>query len=273
MAIILQLPQTFLGLWRHLLHLFRLSGGLKPQALRWILGRLAFTYSSLRTKFGLQKEMGKHPPSDQDDELRIPNARKDSTARSKHTEQAEISRLESGSTSYNLIEQGEILSLDDVAFSAYPFPGYIRATHPTHSLADSNQSAHNLATTINNASRSSQHLELEHSYHSRNSNYSGSVHSRGRTTAGPYLHRLTRDSPGWQQTTPIPHRQHTMSMPNLEVISPREDISPTGKVEVNSLRVPTKPVTPAFMLLGESRISPRMPEGFAGRRYDDRPRM
>jgi len=64
-----------------------------------------------------------------------------------------------------------------------------------------------------------------------------------------------------------------MSTPNLEVISPIEEMSPTGSGEVDNLRVPTRSATPAFMLLGVSRISPRMPEDFAGRRYDDRLRM
>jgi hypothetical protein len=273
MAIASQLPQHFLALRRLLLHLFKPLRGLIPRALRRILGRLAFIWSILRTKLGFrQKGIGKPPSSSQDDKSRMSKARKDGT-QSKHKEQAEISRLESGSTSYTLIEQGEIISLDDAAFSAYPFPGNIRATRSTHSLANSHRSAHNLAISVNNGSRSSQHLGSEHSYHSGNSNYSNSVHSGGRTTTGAYLNKPSRDFPGWQQSTPIPHRQHTISTPNLEVISPIEDMSPTGNGEVDSLRVPTRSATPVIMPLNESRISPRMPEAFSGRRYDDRPRM
>jgi len=278
MAITSWLPQTTVAL-RRLLQLLEPFRGLIPLVLRRILGRLAFIWSILRTKLGFRRRgIGKPPSSSQDEESRITKVRKDRT-RSKHTEQAETSRLESGSTSYTLIEQGEIISLDDVAFSAYPFPGNIRATRSTHSLANSHRSAQNLATTVNNASRSSQHLGSEHSYNSRNSNDSGSVYSRGRTTAAPYLEQPSRGFPGWQkttptQTTPTPHRKHTMSTPNLEVISPIDDMSPTGNGEVDSLRIPaTRPATPVVMLLGKSRILPRMPEHFEGRRYDDRPRM
>ena len=64
-----------------------------------------------------------------------------------------------------------------------------------------------------------------------------------------------------------------MSTPNLEVISPIEEMSPAGNGEVHSLRVPTIPATPVFIPLGESRISPGIPERFPGRRYDERPRM
>jgi len=268
MAIASRLPQILFALRRLLVHLVKLLRGLIPRALRRILARLAFIWSTLRTKFGFrQKGIGKPPSSSQDDESRITKART-------HTELAEISRSESGSTSYTLIEQGEIISLDDVAFSAYPFPGNIRATRSTHSLTNSHRSAQNLATTVNNASRSSQYLGSEHSYNSRNSNDSGSVDSRGRTTAGPYLHQPSRHFPGWQQTTPTPHRQATMSTPDLQVVSPIDDMSPTGNGEVDSLRIPvTRSTTPVVMLLGESRILPRMPEHFEGRRYDDRPRM
>jgi len=268
MAIASRLPQILFALRRLLVHLVKPLRGLIPWALRRILARLAFIWSTLRMKFGFrQKGIGKPPSSSQDDESRITKARKDRT-QCKHTEQAEISRSESGSTSYTLIEQGEIISLDGVAFSAYPFPGNIRATRSTQSLAKSHRSAQNLAITVNNASRSSQHLGSEHSYNSRNSNDSGSVYSRGRTTAAPYLEQPSRDFPGWQQTTPTPHRKHTMSTPNLEVISP------TGNGDVDSLRIPaTRSATPTFMPLDESRISPRMPEEFAVRRYDERPRM
>ena len=297
MAIASRLPQILFALRRLLLHLIKPLKGPIPRALRRILARLAFIWTILRTKLGFrQKGIGKPPSPSQDDESRITKARKDET-QSKHTEQAEISRLEFGSTSYTLIEQGEIISLDDVAFSAYPFPGNIRATRSTNSLANSHRSAQNLA------SRSSQHLGSEHSYNSRNSNDSGSVYSRGRTTAAPYLHQPRRDFPGWQQTTPTqitptPHRKHTMSTPSLEVISPIDDISPTGNGEVDSLRIPatglsptddmfpagngegdslripaTRSATPVFMLLDEPRISPRMPECFQGHRYDNRPRM
>ena len=274
MAIASRLPQILFALRRLLLHLIKHLRGLVPRALRRILARLAFIWSILRTKLGFRRKgIGKPPSSSQDDESRITKARKGRT-QSKHTEQAEISHLDSSSTSYTLIEQGEIISLDDVAFSAYPFPGNIRATRSNHSLANSHRSAQNLAITVNNASRSSQHLGSEHSHHSGNSNYSGSVNRHDRTTATPYLHQPRRDVRGWQKPTPTPHRQHTISAPNLEVISPIEDMSPTGNDEVDSLRIPvTRSATPEFTLLGESRISPRMPESFAGRRYDERPRM
>jgi hypothetical protein len=273
MAIASWLPQTTLAL-RRLLQLLESFRGLIPLVLRRILGRLAFIWSILGTNLGFRRRgIGKPPSSSQDDESRITKARKHRT-RSKYTEQAETSRLESGSTSYTLIEQGEIISLDDVAFSAYPFPGNIRATRSTQSLAKSHRSAQSLAITVNNASRSSQHLGSEHSYHSGNSNYSGSVNRHDRTTAAPYLHQPSRNFPGWQKTTPTPHRQHTISAPNLEVISPIEDMSPTGNGEVNSLRIPaTRSATPEFMLLDDSRISPKMPEDFAVRRYRERPRM
>jgi hypothetical protein len=274
MAIASGLPQILFALRRLLLHLVKPLRSVIPRALRRILARLAFIWSILRTKLGLrQKGIGKPPSSSQDDESRITKAPKDRT-QSKHTAQGEISRLESGSTSYTFIEEGEIISLDNVAFSAYPFPGNIRATRSTHSLANSHRSAQNLAITVNNASRSSQHLGSEHSYRSGNSNYSGSVNRHGRTTAAPYLHQPSRNSSGWRKTTPTPHRQHTISAPNLEVISPIEDTSPTNNGEVDSLRIPvTRSATPVVMLLGDARISPRMPEHFEGRRYDDRPRM
>ena len=270
MAIASWLPQTTIAL-RRLLESFR---GLIPLVLRRILARLAFIWSILRPKLSFRRRgIGKPPSSSQDDESRITKARKDRT-RSKHAEQAENSRSESDLTSYTLIEEGEIISLDDVAFSAYPFPGNIRATRSNHSLASSHRSAHNLATTVNNGSRSSQHLGSEHSYHSRNSNDSGSVDRYGRTGVAPYLHQPSRDFPGWQQATPTPHSQHTISEPNLEVIPPIEDMSPTGNGAVDSLRTPaTRSAPPVFMLLDEPRISPRMPECFQGHRYDNRPRM
>jgi hypothetical protein len=326
MAIASQLPHRILFALRRLLHLFKPLRGVIPRALRRILARLAFIWSILGTKLGFrQKGIGKPPSSSQDDESRITKAPED-RIRSEHTEQAEISRSESGSTSYTLIEQGEVISFDDVAFSAYPFPGNIRATRSTNSLANSHRSAHNLTTTVNNASRSSQHVGSKHSYHSGNSNYSGSVYSRGRTTATPYLHQTSREFPGWQKSTPTqptatPHRKRTMSTPNLEVISPMDDMSPTGNGEVDSLRIPptglfpkddmsptgngevdslripatrssliddmsptrngevdslripTRSATPMVMSLDEPRISPRMPEDFAKRRYEERPRM
>ena len=319
MAIASRLPQILFALRRLLLHLVKPLGGVIPRALRRILARLAFIWSILRTKLGFrQKGIGKPPSSSQDDESRITKARKDRT-QSEHAEQAEISRSESGSTSYTLIEQGEIISLDDVAFSAYPFPGNIRATRSTQSLANSHRSARNLGTTVNNASRSSQHLGSEHSYNSRNSNDSGSVYSRGRTTAGPYLHQRSRDFPGRPQATPTPHRQATMSTPDVEIISPIEDTSSTGNGEVDSLGIPAARLSPmddmsptgiggvdslripatrsspiydmsptgsgeveslrtlatrsATPALGDPRISPRMPEDFAERRYNERPRM
>ena len=263
MAIASRPPQVFVALRRLLLHLFKLLRGLIPRAHRRILARFAFIWSILRTKLGFrQKGIGKPPSSSQDDESRITKPQKDRTG-SKHTEQAEIARLESGS--YTLVEQGEIISLDDVAFSAYPFPGNIRATRSTHSLANSHRSAHNLTTTANNASRSSQHLGSEHSNHSEISNYSGSVYNSGWTAAAdPYLHQPSRVFAG-QQTTLTPLRRSTMSTPNLEVISP------TGDGEADSLRIPAiRLAAPVFM---PSRISPKMPEDFAGRRYDERPRM
>ena len=165
MAIASQLPHIFLSL-HPLIHLFKSLRGLVPRALRPILRQLAFTWSILRTKLSFrQKGIGKRPSS-QDDESGISKAPKDST-QSKHREQANISWLESGSTSYTLIEQGERISLD-VAFSVSSFPGNIRATRSTHSLANSHPSAHNLAITINNVFPSSQHLGLQHSYHSGN---------------------------------------------------------------------------------------------------------
>jgi hypothetical protein len=143
MAIASWLTQTFLAL-RRLLQLLKSFRGLIPLVLRRILERLAFIWSILRTKLGFRRRgIGKPPSSSQDDESRITKARKERT-RSKHTEQAETSRLESGSTSCTLIEQGEIISLGDVAFSAYPFPGNIRATRSTRSLANSHRSAPNL---------------------------------------------------------------------------------------------------------------------------------
>jgi len=265
MAIASWLPQIFLSL-RRLLQLLKSFRGLIPRALRRILARLAFIWSVLR------RGVGKPPSSSQDVERRTSKARK-ATTQSNHAKQGEVSRLQPESTSYTLIEQGKKISLDDVALSAYPFPGNIRATR-SHSLTSSHRSAHNLATTVSNASRSSQHLGSEHSYHSRKSNDSDSVYSRGRTTAGPYLHQPSQDSPGWQVTDPTPHRLHTVSTPNLEVISPIADMSPTGNGEEDSLRIPaTRSATPVLMPLDESRISPRMPEDFADRRYGDRPRM
>jgi len=270
MAIASQLPQLFFAFRRLLLHLFKPLRGLIPRALRRILGRLAFIWSILRTKLGFRQKRIDKPPSPQDDESKLLKVRTDST-QSKHTEQAEISRLESGSTPYTLIEQGDIISLEDVAFSAYPFPGNIRATRSTHSLANSHRSANNLSISINNASCSSQHLGSEHSVRSGKSNHSNSRYSHGRTS--PYLHQPGRNFPRWQETTPVPRRQPTMSTPNLEVISPIEDVSPTGDAEVDSLRVPTSSATPVFTPLGEPRILPIMPEGFESRRYDERPRM
>jgi len=273
MAIAPWLPQTTLAL-RRLLQLLEPFSGLIPLVLRRILGRLAFIWSILRTKLGFRRRgIGKPPSSSQDDESRITKARKDRT-RSKHTEQAETSRLESGSTSYTLIEQGEIISLDGVAFSAYPFPGNIRSTRSTHSLANSHRSSQNLVTTVNNASRSSQHLGSERSYHSRDSIDSGSVNRYGRTEVAPYLQQPSRDFPGWQQATPTPHRQHKISEPDLQVIPPIEDVSPTGNGEADNLRIPaTRFATPVIMPLGVSRISPKMPESFQDRRYGERPRM
>jgi hypothetical protein len=270
MAIASWLPQIFLAL-RRLLQRLKSFRGLIPRALRLILGRLAFIWSILRTNLGFRRRgIGKPTSSSKDGERRTSKARK-VTTQSNHAEQGEVSSLKPESTSYTLIEQGQKISLDDVALSAYPSTGNIGATRSTDSLPNSHRSAHNLATTVNNASRSSQHLGSEHSYRSGNSNYSNSVYSRGRTTAAPYLHQPSRDFPGWQQTTPTPHRQPTMSTP--EVISPIEEISPTGNGEVDSLRVPTRSATPVFMPLGEPRISPRMPSDFAIRRYDERPRM
>ena len=274
MAIASQLPQLFFALRRLLLHLFKPLRGLIPRALRRILRRLAFIWSILRTKLGFRQKRIDKPPSSQDDESKLLKARKDST-QSKHTGQTEISRLESGSTPYTLVEQGDIISLDDVAFSAYPFPGNIRATRSTHSLSNSHRSGNNLSISINNASRSSQHLGSEHSVRSGKSNHSNSRYSHGRTS--PYQHHPGRNIPRWQETIPTPHRQPTMSTPNLEVISPIEEGSPTGDAEVESLRVPTtsasRSASPVFTPLDEPLISPMMPEGFAGRRYDERPRM
>ena len=329
MAIASWLPQIFLAL-RRLLQLLKSFKGLISRALRRIFARLAFIWSVLRTNLGFRRRgIGKSPSSSQDGECRTSNARK-VTTQSNHAKQGEVSRFEPESISYTLIEQGKKISLDDVALSAYPFPGNIRATR-SHSLGSLHRSAHNLATTVNNssrssprrrsedstyhsgnlndsnraypfpsniratrstdslansfrsvqnlattvdnASRSSQHLESEHSYHSANSNYSGSVYSHGRTTAAPYLPQPSRDISGWQKTTPTRHRKPTMSTPNLEVISPIDDMSPTGNGEVDSLWVPTRSITPVFMPLDEPRISPRMPEDFSDRRYDERPRM
>ena len=272
MAIASWLPQIFLAL-RRLLQLLKSFKGLISRALRRIFARLAFIWSVLRTNLGFRRRgIGKPPSSSQDGECRTSNARK-VTTQSNHAKQGEVSRLEPKSISYTLIEQGKKISLDDVALSAYPFPGNIRATR-SHSLGSLHRSAHNLATTVNNSSPSSQRRRSGDSYNSRNSNDSGSVYSRGRTTAAPYLHQPSRDFPGWQQATPTPHRQHTISAPNLEVITPIEAMSPIGNGEVDSLRIPaTRSATPEFTLLGESHILPIMPEDFAGHRYDERPRM
>jgi hypothetical protein len=274
MAIASWLPQIFLSL-RRLLPLLKSFRGLIPRALRRIRGQLAFIWSILRTKLGFRRRgIGKAPSSSRDDEPRTTKARKVAT-RSNHAEQGEVSRLEPESTSYTLIEQGKKISLDHVALSAYPFPSNIRATRSTHSLTSSLRSTHNLATTVNNASPSWPNFGSEHSYHLENPNYSNSIHSHGRTTA-THLHQLslTQDFLDWQQTTPTPHRQHTMSTPNLEAIPPIEDMSPTSNGEVDCLRIPvTRSATPVVMLLGDSRILPRMPEHFEGRRYDVRPRM
>ena len=271
MAIASWLPKTTLAL-RRLLQPLEPFRGLIPLLLRRILGRLAFIWSILRTKLGFRRTgIGKPPSSSQGGEPRTSKARKVAT-QSNRVEQGEISQLEPESTSYTLIEQGKKISLDEVALSAYPFTGTIGATRSTDRLPNSHRSAHNIATTVNNPSRSWPHLGSEHSYHLGNSNYSNSIYSHGRTTA-THLDQPTRDSPDWQQTTPTLHRQPTMSTPNLEVVSPVDDVSPTGNGEVDSLRVRTRSATPAFMPLGDSRISPKMPERFADRRYDERPRM
>jgi hypothetical protein len=265
------LPQIFLA-FRRLLQLLKSFKGLISRALRWILARLAFIWSVLRTNLGFRRRgIGKPPSSSQDGEPRTSKARKVAT-QSNRVEQGEISRLEPESTSYTLIEQGKKISLDHVALSAYPFPGNIGATRSIDRLPNSHRSARNLVTTVNNAFPSWPHLGSEHSYHLENSNYSNSAYSHGRTPT-THLHQPTRDSSGWQQTIPTPHRQPTMSTPNLEVISPIEEMSPTGNGEVDSLRVPTRSAAPVFIPLGESRISPRMPEDFADRRYGERPRM
>ena len=272
MAIALWLPHIFLAL-RRLLQLLKSFKGLIPRALRRIRGQLAFVWSILQTKLGFrQRGIGKPPSSSQpqDGEPRTSKARK-VTTQSNHVK-GEVSGLEPELTSYTLIEQGKKISLDDVALSAYPFTGNIGATRSTDRLPNSHRSPDNLATTVNNAFRSWPHLGSEHSYHLENSNYSNSIHSHGRTTA-THLDQPTRDFPGWQQITPIPHRQPTTSTPNLEVVSPVDDMSPTGNGEVDSLRVRTKSASPVFMPLGESHISPKMPEKFSGRRYDERPRM
>jgi len=267
MAIASWLTQIFLAL-RRLLQLLKSFRGFIPRALRRIRGQLAFTWSFLWTDLGFRRRgIGKPPSSSQDGEPRTTKARKVAT-QSNRLEQGEISRLEPESTSYTLIEQGKKISLDDVALSAYPFPGNIGATRSTDRLPNSHQSTRNLATTVNNASRLWPHLGSDHL---ENSNYSNSIHSHSRTTA-THLHQPTGDSPGWQQTTPS-HHQHIMSMPNLDVISPIEEISPIGNSDVDSLRVPTRSATPVIMPLGDSRISPRMPEDFADRRYNERPRM
>jgi len=265
MAIASWLPQIFLAPHR-LLQLLKSFRGLIP---RRILGGLAFIWTILWSKLGFRRRgIGKPPSSCQDGEPKTWKARKQYS----HTEQGEVSRLEPESTSYTLIEQGKKISLDNVALSAYPFPGNMGATRSTDRLPNSHRSTHNLATSINNASRSWPHLGSEDSYHLESSNYSNTVYSHGRT-ATTHLHQPTRDSPGWQRTTPTPHSQHTIPEPNLEVIPPIEEMSPADNGEVDSLHVPTRSVTPVFMPLGESRISPRTPEYFADRRNDDRPRM
>ena len=225
---------------------------------------LAFIWSILRTKLCFrQKGIGKPPSSSQDDEPRTSKVRKD-TNQSNHAEQAEISRLKSGSTSYTFIEQGKKISLDDIALSAYPFPSNIGATRSTDSLPNSHQTAHNLATGVDNASHSWPDLGLEHAYQSENSNNPNSI-NHVRTTA-THLLQPTRDHPAWQETTPT-HRRHTISTLNFEVMSP------TGNGEMDSLRIPTRSTTPVFTPLANPSILPRMPESFAIRRYDERPRM
>jgi hypothetical protein len=271
MAIASWLPQIFLAL-RRLHQLLKSFRGLIPRALQRIRGQLAFIWSILRTNLGFRRRgIGKPPSSSQDGEPRTSKARK-VTTQSNHAEQGEVSRWEPESPSFTLIEQGKKISLDDVALSAYPFTGNIGATRSTDRLPNSHRSAHSLATRVDNSSRSWPHLGSEYSYELENSNYSNSIYSHGRRPA-THLHQPTRDLPGCQGTTPTPHCQRTISTPNLEVTSPIEDMSPTGNGEVESLRVPTRSATPVFMPLGESRISPRIPEDFASRRYDHRPRM
>jgi len=272
MAMASWLPDLFLTLLR----LLKSLRGLIPRSLQRILGRLALIWSVLWTKLGFRKKVIRKPPSSsQDDQSRLSTTGK-ASAQSKHTEQpeAEISLLESGLTSYTLIEQGEMISLENVALSAHPFPANIGATHSTHSLPNLRRSANNhLSTCVNNASRSSRHLVSEHSLHSGNLNDSNSRYIHSRTTTSPYLHQPNRDFPHCQETTPTPHRQHMISTPNLEFVSPIEKIFPTGDAEVDNLRVPTRSASPVFTRLGKRRISPTMPEDFANRRHRERPRM
>ena len=271
MAIASKLPQLFLAL-RRLLQLLKPSS--IPRALRRILGRLALIWSILRNKLGFrQQRIAKPPPSSQDDNPRKTEARQDTrtVTQPEHTEEAEISRLKPESIPLTLTEQGEIISLNDIALSAFPFPGNIRATRSTHSLVNSHRShpsVHNLAITrANNASRSSHRLGSDHSHHSGNSNYSSSI-----TNIATHLNQPSRDFPAWQQlTVPSPHREDTP--PNVEVISPKEEAYPTGIAEMDSLHIPTRSATPAFKALDDPRILPKMPETFANRRYDGRPRM
>jgi len=269
MAIASQLLQLFLALRRRLLQPFK--PGSTPRTLRQILGWLAFIWSILRNKFGFrEREIAKPPSTSQDDNPSRTKTRR-TVIQPQHTEQAENSQLEPKSISCTLTEQGEIISLDDVALSAYPFPGNIRATRSTQSLSNSHRShrsARNIATTMaTNASRSSQHLGSEHSYHSGNSNYSNSIYGDGRTKMAPYLNQPSRDFPARQQTAPTRH--HHVSMLDLEVKSP------IGNAEVDSLRIPTTTSVfrPVFRALGNPRILPKMPEYFASCRYDDRLRM
>jgi len=264
MAIASQLPQLILSL-RRLLQFFKPS--LIPRALRRILGRLALIWSILRTKLGLGEKGITKPPSPSQGDPRKRKAPKTVT-RSKHTDQERIAQLESESISYTLTEQGEIISLDNVALSAYPFRGSIRSNRSTYSLPKSNRSSRNLSITRdNNASRSSQGL----SDYSGNSNHSTSIHGDSGTTRAAHLTQPSRDLPAWQQTLPTPHRQDTI--PGFEVIPPEEEGFPTDNADVGGPPIPTRPATPAFKKLNNSHISPKMPETFANRRYQIRPRM
>ncbi|KAF8884897.1 hypothetical protein CPB84DRAFT_1788800 [Gymnopilus junonius] len=279
-------PPHLLSLFRQwLLRAVKCGAKIIPSALYCILRKLALFWSILRSR------LTRKPLRKKGDEPRSKSSKGDIEAKRSDvrglTAQAEKTTTSEEDCQYTINPNGEVISLDAVAFSLYPYAGGIHNASRSSQNLTASREAHNLAI----AARSSRSASPYTDSASANSNEGFTFTVDSPRSPAP-RRQFSLSSPEFYhnpahsvvQLTDLNHQQNIdVANINVESGSPSPLILETAEhhqltftqhtrfsspqdIEVSSIQIPV--ITPC---LDNWRILPVMPEGT--QRYTRRPRI
>ncbi|KDR80111.1 hypothetical protein GALMADRAFT_136654 [Galerina marginata CBS 339.88] len=252
-----------------------LKGGVHTKALTQLLRRLVFWWSFLRSRWKTWRKpperIEKPPSSDAVDLGRGLEPHEELEERVIHPDPTHAAGH------YTINSNGEVVSLDNVAPSLYPYSGTgIRDASRSSQNLHVSRSAHNLAITTRIASRSSQHIG--------GSEYANSMYSVSEADDPEQNDPITITVEPTSPKSPTPDRKYSASLPQFphhhaeysqhrssSPIIRQPEVSSPREIEVASINIPTRPASASPIYLENPRITPVMPE--ASERYINRPRI